>query len=337
MKTFDWQNNTDIISVVIPAYNEDAVLPEFHRRLAAVFDGVTTAEFIYVNDGSTDNTLTLLHQMRVVDDRICVVDLARNFGKEVAMTAGLDAAVGNAVIVIDADLQDPPELIPTLLATWQQGFDVVNAKREVREGESWLKRSTAWGFYALMRNVGEVALPTEVGDYRLLSRRAVDALLKLRERHRFMKGLFRWIGYNQTEVTYRRNTRYAGRSKWSYWRLWNLALEGITSFTTMPLRLATYVGVLTALAALSYGAFIVVDTLVHGNPVPGYPSLLVVILFLGAVQLITLGVMGEYVGRMFNESKQRPLYLVKDAYPSAVALQTVLTTTAGKDQSTGQL
>jgi glycosyltransferase involved in cell wall biosynthesis len=274
-------------------------------------------EVVYVDDGSRDATRAVIEAIRRRDGRAAVLGLSRNFGKEAALTAGLDHASGAAVVVIDADLQDPPELIAELVAVWRQGVDVVYARRRARGGETWLKRATAAGFYRLMRDVGQVSLPADTGDFRLMSRRAVDALATLRERHRFMKGLFAWVGFPSQAVLYDREPRHAGRSKWSYWKLWNLAIEGITSFTVLPLKIATYLGLLVAVLSLVYGAVITIRTLLLGNPVPGYPSLLVVILFLGGAQLITLGVIGEYLGRIFNETKQRPLYLVEEYRPSA--------------------
>jgi glycosyltransferase involved in cell wall biosynthesis len=241
-----------------------------------------------------------------------VLNFSRNFGKEIAMTAGFDHAEGDAVVVIDADLQDPPELIPSLVAVWREGFDVVYAQRREREGETWLKKVTAAGFYRVMQGIGGAArLPVNTGDFRLMSRRACQALLRLREQHRFMKGLFAWVGFPSKAVQYDRAPRAAGRTKWNYWKLWNLSLEGITSFTVAPLKIATYVGLLTALVAVLYGGLIIVRTLLFGNPVPGYPSLLVVVLFLGGGQLVTLGIIGEYLGRVFNETKGRPLYIVE--------------------------
>ena len=308
---------TRVLSVVVPAYNEQEVLPEFHRRLTAVLAGLTMAsEIIYINDGSRDETLLILRRLRAEDPRVAIIDLSRNFGKEIAVTAGLDHSRGAAVVLIDADLQDPPELIPRLIAEWQSGYDVVYATRLSREGESRLKKATAYVFYRVINQISRVKIPADTGDYRLLSRRAVDALLKLREQHRFMKGLFTWIGYPQKGVPYRRDSRYAGETKWNYWRLWNFALEGVTSFTIGPLKIATYLGLATAVAAFVYAGIIIAKTLLYGEPVAGYPSLMVVILFLGGVQLITVGIMGEYIGRMFDESKQRPLYFVNRYEPS---------------------
>lgn len=307
----------ETLSVVVPAYNEEAVLESFHTRITTVLDNVDmNAEIVYVNDGSKDRTLDVLQQLQQTDPRVAIVDLSRNFGKEIALTAGLDHAHGDAVIVIDADLQDPPELIPKLIATWQEGYDVVYAKRLSREGEGWFKKATAHMFYRVMQSTGRVKIPEDTGDFRLLSRRAVQALLQLREQHRFMKGLFTWVGFRQTAVPYNRDPRHAGETKWNYWQLWNLAVEGITSFTTAPLRLATYVGLCTAIGAFLFGLRVIYKTIVYGNEVAGYPSLLVVVLFLGGVQLMAIGVMGEYLGRIFNETKSRPLYFLNRHQPS---------------------
>jgi polyisoprenyl-phosphate glycosyltransferase len=322
------QQNTDshielgttniLLSVVVPAFNEEEVLPEFHKRISSVLESMSiNAEIVYVNDGSTDNTLAVMKRLRESDKRVAIVDLSRNFGKEIAITAGLDHANGDAFVVMDADLQDPPELIPELIKHWMDGYDVVYAKRISREGESIIKRATAHVFYRIIQKISRVKMPENAGDYRLLSRRAVDSLKQLREQHRFMKGLFTWIGYPQKAVPYRRNSRYAGQTKWNYWGLWNFALEGITSFTILPLKLSTYFGLATALGAFIYAGIIIYLTLVYGNPVAGYPSLLVVILFLGGIQLTTIGIIGEYLGRMFDESKQRPLYFLKGYDPSA--------------------
>jgi glycosyltransferase involved in cell wall biosynthesis len=304
--------DTMLLSIVVPAYNEQEVLPVFHKRLSAVLDSMAVdAEIIYVNDGSTDQTLQSMEHLREEDPRIAIIDLSRNFGKEAALTAGLDHANGDAVVVIDADLQDPPELIPELVTQWKDGYDVVYAKRMAREGEGVVKKTTAYIFYRLIQMVSRVQIPEDTGDYRLLSRRAVDALKQMREQHRFMKGLFAWIGFAQKAVPYHRDPRYAGQTKWNYWKLWNFALEGFTSFTIAPLKVATYLGLVTALVAFVYAGIIIFEKLVYGNPVPGYPSIMVVILFLGGVQLISIGIIGEYLGRMFDEAKRRPLYFIK--------------------------
>jgi glycosyltransferase involved in cell wall biosynthesis len=306
-----------LLSIIVPAFNEEEVLPEFYRRVAAMAEGIdAAAELIFINDGSTDQTLSLLQELKAGDPRVAILDLSRNFGKEIAMTAGLDHAHGDAVVVIDADLQDPPELIPEMLRQWQEGYDVVYAKRTSRAGESAMKKFTAHVFYRLIRRMSRVDIPPDTGDFRLLSRRAVDALVGLREQHRFMKGLFAWVGYPQKAILYERDARFDGETKWNFTGLWNFAIEGITSFSILPLKMASYVGVFTALSAFVYGIFIIFQTLFYGNPVAGYPSLLVVVLFLGGIQLIALGVIGEYLGRMFDETKGRPLYLLKGYQPA---------------------
>jgi polyisoprenyl-phosphate glycosyltransferase len=302
------------IDIVIPCFNEAPVLELLHARLIAVCAALPMrARFLYVDDGSTDATLAGLRRLAEQDTRVGVIALARNFGKEAAMTAGLDLSDGDAAVVIDADLQDPPELIGEFLAKLRDGYDVVYGVRRSRAGESWLKRTTAAGFYRVMGRVSRTPVPADTGDFRLLSARALVALRALRERNRFMKGLFGWVGFRQIGVPYDRAPRAAGTTKWNYWRLWNFALEGITSFSTAPLRLATYAGLVSALFALTYGLWVIVKTLAFGDPVPGYPSLMVVILFLGGIQLIALGVIGEYLGRTYEESKQRPLYLLDRA------------------------
>ncbi|MBL6455013.1 glycosyltransferase family 2 protein [Belnapia sp. T6] len=311
-----------VLSVVVPVFNEEAVVACFHARLATVMDSLGLSwEAVYVDDGSQDGTVRLLETLRASHPEIALLSLSRNFGKEVAMTAGLDHARGSgAVIVIDADLQDPPELIPELVAGWQDGVDIVYAQRRSRAGETWMKKATAHAFYRLMARVGgPVQLPPDVGDFRLMSRRSVDALLQLRERHRFMKGLFAWVGFPSRAVLYDRAPRAAGTTKWNYGRLFNLSVEGITSFTTLPLRLATWMGVATAVFAMGYGGEVVLKAMIYGDPVPGYPSLMAVILFLGGVQLMTLGVIGEYLGRVFNETKGRPLYIVGRHLTSSMA------------------
>lgn len=313
---------TCTLSVVVPVRNEEAVLAEFHRRLvAAIKDTPGGFEVVYVDDGSTDGTPLILRQLRAQDSRIGIIRLSRNFGKEQAMSAGLREARGNATAIIDADLQDPPELISAMLDEWRRGADVVNMRRRHRAGENWLKRATAYGFYRVMNRLSDVPIPVDTGDFRLLSRRALNALNSLPERTRVMKGLFAWIGFQQRSIDYDRDPRAAGSSKWRYWKLWNLALEGITGFSIAPLKVATYVGFLTALSAFIYAAFVFVKTLMLGDPVPGFPTLIVVISFLGGLQLMAIGVLGEYVGRLFVEAKNRPLYLIEEMHPPAQAPQ----------------
>ncbi|MEB3186973.1 MAG: glycosyltransferase family 2 protein [bacterium] len=300
------------LSIVVPMHDESAVIEAFHDRLTTVLDATgLTFEVVCVNDGSRDDTLLRLEWLHAHDSRFKVIDLSRNFGKEAALTAGIDHASGEAVIPFDADLQDPPEVILELVSRWREGFDVVYATRLEREGESYLKRWTAAAFYRVMQRLTPVPIPADTGDFRLMSRPVVEALREMRERHRFMKGLFSWVGFRQTSVPYRRDPRVAGTTKFNYWKLWNLAVEGITSFSFIPLQLASFLGFLVAVCAIGYGLFMLVRTLVSGNAVPGYPSLMVTVLFLGGVQLMTLGIIGEYVGRIYNESKHRPIYLVR--------------------------
>lgn len=303
-----------LLTVVVPVYNEAAVVSAFYLRLCPVLERLALAsEILFIDDGSVDGTAQAVRALREQDARVGIVSLSRNFGKEIALAAGLDYARGDAVIVIDADLQDPPELIPELVRQWRRGHDVVYGKRVAREGETWFRKTMAHAFYRVIQAVSRVKIPEDTGDFRLLSRRAVEALRRLKEHHRFTKGLFAWIGYRQKAVEYRRQQRHAGRTKWSYWKLWNFALDGITSFTTAPLKIASYLGLLISFGAFLFAAYIVHDTLVYGNPVKGYPSLMVVILFLGGVQLIFTGVIGEYLGRMFDETKNRPLYIVESS------------------------
>ncbi len=310
------------ISIVTPAYNESEGLAEFQTRVCAVMDRTGLSyEIVYVNDGSRDDTIDVMRRLAAKDGRVSTVNLSRNFGKEIAMTAGLDHARGKAVVVIDADLQDPPEVIPQLIEKWREGFDMVYARRTQRDGETALKKGTAAAFYRVIHKVGPVQLPKDTGDFRLMSRRVVEAVTSMRESHRFMKGLFAWVGFPTAEVTYVRDPRFAGGSKWNYWKLWNLALEGITSFTVFPLKVATYVGMAVAFTSFLYGSYIALRTLMFGIDVPGYASLLVITLFLGGLQLLALGVIGEYLGRTFNEVKARPLYWVSEYKPGEAAAQ----------------
>jgi len=304
------------LTVVVPAYNESEVLMTFHQRLGKVLDGLALAcDVLYVDDGSKDDTWAIIERLVADDPRAGAIKLSRNFGKEAAMTAGLDHVTADAAVVIDSDLQDPPELIPALVEQWRAGFDVVYATRSARAGETRFKRFTAAAFYRSMNKLSDTAIPRDTGDFRLLSRRALDALAQMRERQRFMKGLFSWIGYKQTAVRYLRDPRQAGITKWNYWRLAQLAIEGITSFSTAPLRLATWVGVASAGFAFVYGFFVLIRALFYGDVVRGYPTLILVILFLGGVQLLALGVIGEYLGRNYAESKRRPLYFIEEHRP----------------------
>ncbi|MBB2918949.1 glycosyltransferase family 2 protein [Cupriavidus alkaliphilus] len=305
-----------LLSLVVPCYNESESIGRFFNGVIPVLESIDAIRFeiVLVNDGSTDDTLEQLIDHSHRDPRVRVVDLTRNFGKEAALTAGLDEALGDAVIPIDADLQDPPSLIPELVRRWREGAEVVLAQRSSRACDSWLKRVTAGAYYRVHNKLSDQKLPVNVGDFRLMDRVVINALKQMPERRRFMKGLFAWVGYRTVIVPYEREPRSAGHSKFSGWRLWNFALEGITSFSTMPLRSWTYIGVAIALGAFGYGAFIVARTLVLGIDVPGYASLLSALLFLGGIQLIGLGVVGEYVGRIYDEAKGRPIYLVRRRY-----------------------
>ncbi len=307
----------DLLTVVVACFNEADSLPLLHPRIRDVLDGLGDIEgrVLYVDDGSHDATWACLQQIAAGDPGVALLRLSRNFGKEVALTAGLDRVEQGAAMILDADGQDPPELIPEFVARWREGYDDVYGTRIAREGDSWLRRGTAAVFYRVIGRLSHTPVPADTGDYRLLSARALAALGQLRERHRFMKGLFGWVGFRRVAVPYRRRPRQAGHSKFGLWRLWNFALEGITSFSTAPLRIATYLGLATALVAFFAGIAIVAKTLMWGDSVAGWPTMMVVILFLGGVQLIALGTIGEYLGRLYEEAKQRPLYLV-DAWQS---------------------
>ncbi len=299
------------LSLLVPMYNEVEVIGPFFERVLPILEGLALDwEIICVNDGSKDQTLELLRQWHDRDTRIKLINLSRNFGKERALTAALDLASGDAVIPIDADLQDPPELIPQMVERWQQGFDVVNAVRASRRTDTLPKRVTARLFYRLINTLAETEIPSDAGDFRLLSRRVCDVLRSMRETHRFMKGMFAWVGFPTSSIAFERKHRVAGRTKWNYWRLWNYALEGIISFSTVPLKLASYLGLTTALVSLIYAGYLVVRTLLRGDPVPGYPSLMTAILFFGGVQLIFIGIFGEYIARIHDEVKGRPIYII---------------------------
>ncbi len=313
--------STERLTVVVAAFNEAEALPALHPRIAAVLDGLAAdgveGHVLYVDDGSRDRTWAVLDDIAAADPRVSLLRLSRNFGKEAALTAGLDRVIEGAAIILDADGQDPPELIPQFVAKWREGYDDIHGTRTERDGEGWLKRVTAHGFYRVMQRLSKTPIPTDTGDFRLLSTRALAALRQLRERHRFMKGLFGWVGFEQVAIPYHREARVAGHSKFNLWRLWNFALEGVTSFSTAPLRVATYLGVLTAMLAFVYAVWIVLKAMLWGDPVAGWPTMMTVILLLGGAQLMALGVIGEYLGRLYEESKQRPLYLVDRWRPAA--------------------
>ncbi len=307
------------LTVVVAARNEAENLPLLHPRIASVLrrlDGID-GRVLYVDDGSSDDTWQVLQRLAREDASVSLLRLSRNFGKELALTAGLDQVDEGAVLILDADGQDPPELIPQFVAKWREGYDDVHGTRIQRQGESWLKRATAAAFYRVIGRLSKTPIPADTGDFRLLSPRAVAALRQLRERHRFMKGLFGWVGFNQVAISYRRDARVMGKSNFGLWKLWNFALEGITSFSTTPLRVATYVGLMSAVVAFVFAVWIIGKAALYGDRVAGWPSMMVVILLLGGMQLMALGLIGEYLGRLYEESKQRPLYLVDVWQPGA--------------------
>ncbi len=308
--------NKKLVSIVAPFFNEEEGVEIFYGAICAVFEKIPefAFELVCVDDGSTDGTLKKLVALVERAPCIRVVELSRNFGKESALTAGIDAARGDAIIPIDADLQDPPELILTMINEWQGGADVVLARRTDRSADSFMKRKSAEMFYRFYNMFSNVKIPSNVGDFRLMNRAAVDALKRLPERQRFMKGLFAWVGFRTVTLDYTRNPRAAGSTKFSGWKLWNFALEGLTSFSSLPLKVWSYLGAIGAILTFVYAAFIILRTLIHGVDIPGYASILVAILFFGSLQLISVGVLGEYLGRIYIETKQRPLYLVRHEY-----------------------
>jgi len=304
-----------LLSVVVPVKNEEQAILGFVERVGVILESIAGAEgweILFVDDGSTDATLATIVAANQRDGRVRALSLSRNFGKEAALSAGLDHARGAAVIPMDVDLQDPPEVLPEMVAKWREGHEMVFGVRRCRDSDGWAKRVTAGLYYRAHNMVSQDKIPENAGDFRLLDRKVVEVIRALPERNRFMKGLFAWAGFKQAAVEYDRVERETGSTKYNYWKLWTLALDGITSASTVPLRIWSYVGALVALLALSYGTFLALDTLMFGNPVPGYASIMVSVLFLGGVQLISLGVLGEYVGRILTETKQRPLYVVSD-------------------------
>ncbi|MFV0244798.1 MAG: glycosyltransferase family 2 protein [Qingshengfaniella sp.] len=301
------------LSIVVPVFNEEDAIPIFLDTLRPILGTLGASwEIIFIDDGSSDGSVDTIRHAAAADPSLRLVRLSRNFGKEAALTAGLDAATGAAVIPMDVDLQDPPELIADFVGLWRVGYDVVYGQRVARDSDTSTKRASASLFYRVFNAVSAQKIEPNAGDFRLMSRAAVEATLRLRERNRFMKGLFAWVGFKTVAVPYSRPERSAGESKFSYWKLWNFALDGVTSFSTVPLRIWTYVGLAVALGAMLFTLVILAQTLFFGRNVPGYASIMVVILILGAVQLISLGVMGEYLGRLYMETKQRPIYLVSE-------------------------
>jgi len=307
-------NDSDLdISVIVPAYNESASLQQFLAHLEGVLDTITqNYEVICIDDGSMDETWSILCHAHDRNPRIKGMRLSRNFGKEAAITAGMFAAQGRAIIPMDADHQHPPEVVPQLVEKWRQGHDVVLAVATDRAVYSWPRRVAARLFYRLMNWTGDVPVPDDAGDFRLMDRRVVEALRLLPERTRFMKGIFAWLGFDQAKVPYQISTRSAGDTKWNTWSLWNFAIEGIVSFSTLPLRMWSYLGICVAIIAIIYAIYIALKTMIFGIAVPGYASLMTVLLFFNGLIMISLGILGEYVGRIFVEVKQRPLYLIRD-------------------------
>ncbi len=302
------------ISLIAPMYNEAEMIGFFYDTILQTFEGKSFDwEIVCVDDGSKDSTLKQLKDLHAKDPRVKYISFSRNFGKEIAMTAGLDYASGDFIIPIDADLQDPPELIFSMIEKLEEGYDVVYATRKVREGESFIKKITAKIFYKIIGSITNFPIPPDTGDFRVMRKEVLQAIQTVKEKRRFMKGMFSWVGFNQVGILYERKPRYAGTTKWNYWKLWNFAIEGITSFTTIPLRVWSYLGAFISLSAFSYAIFLIIRRLYKGIDVPGYNSMMVVILFLGGIQLISLGVIGEYIARIFDEVKERPLYIVKES------------------------
>jgi glycosyltransferase involved in cell wall biosynthesis len=318
----NFDNRLDL-SLIVPIFNETETVELFIEKVTKVFEIYPSVhlEFVFVNDGSTDDTLEKLLEYQKQDSRVIVVDLSRNFGKEAALTAGLQVAKGEVVVPIDVDLQDPPELILEMIAKWREGYEVVLGRRINRDSDSWSKRASANWFYRIHNKIANPKLPENVGDFRLMDRRVVDALKELPESHRFMKGLFAWVGFRTTYVDYARPERVAGTTKFNGWKLWNFALEGVTSFSTDPLRIWTYLGLIVSISSFFFAVSIILKVLIYGVDVPGYASLMVAITFLGGLQLIGIGVIGEYLGRTYVESKRRPVYIVRKIYQQAELME----------------
>ena len=304
----------NIISVIIPCYNEQETVNRFYKEIKRVTDDILdySFEFIYVNDGSKDQTASLVKELHVKDERVCLVDFSRNFGKEAAMLAGMELAQGDAIVIMDVDLQDPPELVPKMIKLYEEGYENIYTRRRNREGEPPIRSFFANLFYKLINQMSDVEIINGARDYRLLSRRAVDELIKLKEKNRFSKGLFQWVGYDSICLEFDHVERVAGETKWSFMKLVDYAIEGITAFSNAPLRFATYAGIGIALISFLYLIYIFIATMVNGSTTAGWPSLVCIILFLGGIQLIFLGVIGEYIGRIYNEVKERPIYIVKE-------------------------
>lgn len=304
----------NIISVIIPCYNEQETVNRFYKEIKRVTDDILdySFEFIYVNDGSKDQTASLVKELHVKDERVCLVDFSRNFGKEAAMLAGMELAQGDAIVIMDVDLQDPPELVPKMIKLYEEGYENIYTRRRNREGEPPIRSFFANLFYKLINQMSDVEIINGARDYRLLSRRAVDELIKLKEKNRFSKGLFQWVGYDSICLEFDHVERVAGETKWSFMKLVDYAIEGITDFSNAPFRFATYTGIVIAVISFLYLIYILIETMINGSTTAGWPSLVCIILFLGGIQLIFLGVIGEYIGRIYNEVKERPIYIVKE-------------------------
>ncbi len=304
------------LQIIVPVFNEQEVVDIFYEKMKQILStcGVQWT-ILFVDDGSTDGTVSHIEFLRHKDSRVGFISLSRNFGKEYALTAGLDHADADAVVVIDVDLQDPPELIPQMLQEWQKGYDVIYATRRKREGETYLKKATASWFYKVINKMSKISIPKDTGDYRLMDIKAVRAINKLRESNRFMKGIFAWVGYKQKAIYFDRKERFAGETKFNMRKLFSFAMDGITSFSYVPLKFATWIGTAVALFSFLYGIKVILKALIFGGDPQGYPTMMVVILFLGGIQLMALGIIGEYLGRLFEENKQRPLYLIDKYEP----------------------
>lgn len=304
------------ISLIVPCFNEQDSIRFFVEKVEEIFLQLPnySYEIVFINDGSKDRTKEVILDLSNINKKIKLVDLARNFGKEIALAAGLDYCSGNAVIPMDVDMQDPPEVIIDFINKWEEGYDVVYGIREERVGDTFLKKLTAFLFYRVINLLSDTKIPKDTGDFRLMDKKVVEVLKQMKERHRFMKGIFAWVGFNQIGIPYVRKPRVSGQSKFNFIKLSALALEGITSFSVRPLKLASFFGFFTSVVAFVYGSYIIIRSLINGSDVPGYPSLIVIILFLGGIQLISIGLLGEYIGRIYNETKERPLYIVNQAY-----------------------
>lgn len=308
--------NNPLVSIIIPVYNEEESIKRFVETTRKELEGAKISfEMVFINDGSNDETLDRLLEQAKSDPRVRIINLSRNFGKESALSAGIENATGDVLVPIDVDMQDPPELIPRFLELWKQGYDIVYGARSSRKSDTYSKRTTATWFYRVFNKLSTLKIPEDAGDFRLIDKRVATVLKQIPERNRFMKGLFSWVGFSSIGVPYERPLRAEGQTKWNHWKLWNYALDGLISFSTLPLRIWTYIGAGIAALSFTYGSFIVIRTLLLGVDLPGYASLLTTILFLGGIQILSIGILGEYLGRIFIEVKNRPLFVIESTYP----------------------